>query len=877
MKHNYLLSSYNSTMRKYQKYFSRLQRNIKSGNFLKLSAGRKNFLLRKVEELRAKLASMQPRLAGTVAAAGLLLALSAPQAEAQFSLNQATNPFAGSANTSLVPFASNYSSVSNPIFVDVDGDGDKDVVVGSGNGGEYFKNTGTASAPVYTSHTCTNNPFDNLVLPTLATYYGRAEMMSMADLDNDGDLDLIVAFHDHTEQIYYFKNTGTITSPVFTLQTGTDNPIPVITVNSNTHYILASFVDIDADGDQDIFVGFGTNYGVNTAFFKNTGTASAPAFAEQTGTNNPLATGIGYSYGIVFPSFVDIDGDGDMDAVLSNYSNSFSYYKNTGTASAAVFSLQTGTKSPFSAFSLNTSYLNSSFADLDGDGDQDMIVGNYSGVVSYYKNTGTATAPAFDFSPGVTGSYIRPAFADIDGDGDKDAVFGSQNGGLLYFKNNGPASAPVYVNVTGTYSPLNVTSGYTFTAPAFSDIDGDGDLDLMLGSRYGIFTYYQNTGNSTAPVYTMQTGTNNPMNAQSTVNFSTPVFVDLDNDGDKDLVSGSYTGGMYYFMNTGTVSAPVFTMQTGTNNPVEITSSYTLWTPTFVNFDGDADMDMVVGTYLGGMLYFANTGTSSAPVFTAKTGTNNPFAAITNNGVAPAFDDIDGDTDLDLFVGLGAGTVTLYENTTLNLPTVGASNLGFTSVTTTSFTINWTNGDGSDRLVLIKQGSAVDQNPANATGYSASAGYGSGSELGTGNYAVYNGTGNSVTVTGLTPNTIYYVKIYEFDGTGSTTEYDISDGLTGSQTTNAVSAGLASSPVFRGTLAAYPNPVKDVLNFSLKDGIGSSMKVSVLNMAGSEILSQNFDNNGSVMSINVSELDNGMYMLRLSSDSKVSVVKFVKQ
>src|SRR6476646_1241755 len=104
MKYNYVLLSYNSTLKKYHKYFSRLQRNIKSGNFLKLSASRKNFLIRKVDELRAKLASMQPKLGGVVVATGLLLALNAPQAEAQFYANSAKNPFAGGGNSGLIPF-----------------------------------------------------------------------------------------------------------------------------------------------------------------------------------------------------------------------------------------------------------------------------------------------------------------------------------------------------------------------------------------------------------------------------------------------------------------------------------------------------------------------------------------------------------------------------------------------------------------------------------------------------------------------------------------------------------------------------------------------------------------------------------------------------
>ncbi len=122
-------------------------------------------------------------------------------------------------------------------------------------------------------------------------------------------------------------------------------------------------------------------------------------------------------------------------------------------------------------------------------------------------------------------------------------------------------------------------------------------------------------------------------------------------------------------------------------------------------------------------------------------------------------------------------------------PTTAASALNFTSVTSTGFTLNWTNGDGASRVVVLKQGSAVNANPADNNGYTANAAFSSGAQIGTGNYVVYSGTGNSVAVTGLTAGTTYYAAIYEFNGSGSTANYLTTSVLTGNQATTAGGGG----------------------------------------------------------------------------------------
>ncbi len=104
-------------------------------------------------------------------------------------------------------------------------------------------------------------------------------------------------------------------------------------------------------------------------------------------------------------------------------------------------------------------------------------------------------------------------------------------------------------------------------------------------------------------------------------------------------------------------------------------------------------------------------------------------------------------------------------------PTVQASAVNFASVTDTAMTVNWTDGDGSNRLVLMKAGGAVDAGPIDGATYTANAEFGGGTQIGTGNYVVYNGTGNSMTVTGLSPGVTYHVAVYEFNGAGGTEDY----------------------------------------------------------------------------------------------------------
>jgi endonuclease I len=132
-------------------------------------------------------------------------------------------------------------------------------------------------------------------------------------------------------------------------------------------------------------------------------------------------------------------------------------------------------------------------------------------------------------------------------------------------------------------------------------------------------------------------------------------------------------------------------------------------------------------------------------------------------------------------------------------PVSPAANIVFSEVTANSMTLTWTAGSGDSKLVLIHSGSSVNSDPVDGTTYSSNSVYGSGQQIGTGNYVVSNGSSNTVTVTGLTANTTYYFKVYEYNGTGGAENYLITSPASGSQaTTTASTSHLVISEIYGG-------------------------------------------------------------------------------
>src|SRR5690606_35143592 len=100
-------------------------------------------------------------------------------------------------------------------------------------------------------------------------------------------------------------------------------------------------------------------------------------------------------------------------------------------------------------------------------------------------------------------------------------------------------------------------------APAPVDIDGDGDQDMFIGREDGTIRYYENTSEGLTPEFVDRTGTANPLDGIDVDYFSSPVFVDLDDDDDFDAIVGGVLGRFAYFENTGSIEDPVFEERTG--------------------------------------------------------------------------------------------------------------------------------------------------------------------------------------------------------------------------------------------------------------------------------------------------------------------------
>lgn len=507
-----------------------------------------------------------------------------------------------------------------------------------------------------------------------------------ADFNCDGKLDIFTSTISVAVAVY--ENTST-DSLSFSWALGSDPYLYTDFLNGQTSNVHIPSIDIpviqDIDGDGDIdILSFGTS-GVDINFYENQSanhcgldflltqncwggfredqtsnaiqldaciTGAAPPFEDPEGTMHSGSTLLS----------LDMNNDGLQELVIGDVSFPTTVLAhNAGTPDSAYMNNQTILWAPDGTHVIDIPIFPACYyQDIDFDGIPDLVCStNQAGFknqnqVWRFKNNGTRTTPSFSFVDSTfmvntmldLGESANPTFADINGDGLPDLIVGSKGvwkaGGdyeaAIYYLKNTSTLGNISFEITST-SLVNLTglSGAISLYPTLGDLDGDNDLDMIIGLEDGTLLYYINTGSYTIPQFTFSTANYQGID----VGFNAaPELYDVNNDGQLDLIIGEKDGNLnYYENNSGTfvLKSSKFggvTMDKGLN--------YTGYsTPRFYEFNGK-DQLMVGSRYYGIEQYDSARAIVGLPSYTQATlgtGTTStsgfeetPFGALKRTG-----------------------------------------------------------------------------------------------------------------------------------------------------------------------------------------------------------------------------------------------------
>ncbi|MCH8936349.1 MAG: VCBS repeat-containing protein [Gemmatimonadetes bacterium] len=487
-------------------------------------------------------------------------------------------------------------------FVDMDADGDFDLLAEQPfNYIQYYRNDGS---PEHASFTLVVDTLKDVNGTPI--FSDRQNIPQVTDIDCDGRLDLFIGLLIGTVMRYEEVARDSSDVPLFQKVTDRFEDIEIVAQLGSLHGAnTMAFVDIDDDGDQDFF--WGDFFEPGLLFIENVGSCSSPVLSGEPVSfpvDNPLETS-GYNA----PAFGDVDGDGYIDLFAGVLGGAFNpnrttidnllFYKGE---SGGGFTLRT--RRFLSSIDVGSESI-PAFADLDGDGDLDLLLANkidpeqlQVSRVYRFENTGTPRRPVFQLAGPMVldDSYHQaPALADLDADGDLDMLLGSWRANIAFHRNDGTALEPRFVRVDSAY--VTITRGSN-TTPALVDIDADGDFDLFIGEASGTINFYRNTGTPTDPHFEFVTDKFNDIDIGRR---SFPTFADLDGDGDQDLIIGSEANGLTFYRNIGTPQVAVFVVDTTFAIDVPVMAA-----PVFVDIDGDGDLDFFSGGIGGGLVFYEN-------------------------------------------------------------------------------------------------------------------------------------------------------------------------------------------------------------------------------------------------------------------------------
>jgi hypothetical protein len=418
-------------------------------------------------------------------------------------------------------------SVLTPM--DQDCDGDVDLLNGDilGENMLFLLNGGTPDSAIITQQDINFPVYD---VPVMMQNLPGAYYI---DLNNDQQKDMLVSpfatVGEDFNNLHCYQNTTDNCSNIFQL---TDTQfVGRQTIDLGTASSPVLF-DVDNDGLQDVVVGnelyFNTDPGLTysrLAWLRNVGSVSAPSFEMV--DRDWLGLSSLQQYGLA-PEFGDVDADGDADLLLGNADGTLILYSNVaGAGQAPQFVFNAPAWQGIDIGNNSQPQL----IDVDRDGRMDLLIGERSGVLNYYRNISPSGPALFSLvssnfgavnvlQPGGIAGYSDPYM--YDSPSGYQLLVGCDNGSIYHFVDIDSNLGGSFLLADSVYSGIQELKRITI---ARADLDGDGNPDLMAGCNAGGIRFYSST--STAASDTDQLARNAgimlyPNPAESTVRIALP-------------------------------------------------------------------------------------------------------------------------------------------------------------------------------------------------------------------------------------------------------------------------------------------------------------------------------------------------------------------